>query len=440
MAITIGSAYTFASSTGFGDKNFSIAALSDTSFVIVYKRITDGLDYAVAGTISGTAITFGTPVSIGTGGGANKRAVCALSSSLALVIHNTSVSTLSISGTTVTHNTPTTLDASAGGLFSVTALNSTTALAGYYISGTGYHAVVVSVSGTACTVNTKQNLIATIPNDASIDALSSTAAIIGYTDGSSSYPKAAVISISGTTPSLGSATTLESANTYTTGGQGGEKFCVAVSATSAVMCWLNSTADDLRACAMSISGTTVTGGSVVSLDNTITTGNGWMVTVASPMASRLVFSYTDTTTGYQYLRSAALSGTTLTDNADKTTITGSGTILEGAVSAVGTGFVCAYNDGNLSFKAVAEATAAGLSLYTGSVTLVKRVDLNIMAIAPQGMVVRAADKTVVVVSAESSDSVLVESAAAPDYDTLTDLTGSHPSSSTRVILEVVGES
>lgn len=435
MTITIGSAYTFASATGFGDKNFSIAALSDTSFVIVYNRTTDGNDYIVAGTISGTVIAFGTPVSLGTGGGSNKRAVCALSSSLALVIYNTSVRTVSISGTTCTANSSTTLDASAANLFSVTALDATTALAGYSISGTGYHAVVLSVSGTTVTVNTKQNLIATIPNDVSIDALTSTAAIMGYTDGTSSYPKAAVITISGTTPSLGSATTLESANTYTTGGQGGEKFCVAVDSTHAVMCWLNSTADDLRACAMSISGSTVTGGSVVSLDNTIASGNGWMVTVCAPTASRMVFSYTDQSAAH-YLRSAALSGTTLTDNADKETITGTGTIWEGAVSAVGTGFVCAYNDGNLSFKAVAEATATGLRLYTGSGSLTERSDLTITGIKRGAFVVRS-NGSVVAGTSESGDSVVIEQSNSDDtYATWDDLTDSHPTGVITSIKEI----
>jgi len=222
------------------------------------------------------------------------------------------------------------------------------------------NAVVLSVSGTTVTPGTPVNLGST-PYELSVAGLDGSNAIFVYSDGTSAYPTAAVISVSGTTPTLNSTTVLESAQTVTSDGAFGQRWVTAIDGTTAAACWMNQAQTDFKTCAMSISGTTVTAGSVVTLDSTLTSGGGWTCAICAPTASRLVFGYTDyyLSPWFQYFLSATVAGTTITSNADKTASAINNTYLVG-ITALGTGFFAAYSQyvssGNYALRAAVEAT------------------------------------------------------------------------------------
>lgn len=423
MTITLGSVYTINSSSSCN--SISIAELSATSFVTVWRR--SGRFYAAASTISGTTITTGSAVTIGSPASSTAAAisVCALSSTLALVIWQDTTLTLSISGTTVTANATAALYtesyASGNRLHSVTALSSTAALAVYSLSvASKMYAVVLSVSGTTVTVNTRLEL-GTRPLYMSVDALSSTAAIFTHVSSGTCY--AAVISISGTTPSLGSAATLESSISSVSYGEVVQHWGVAVDSTHAVAAWVNGTS--VKAAAMSISGSTVTVGSVVTVVSGLT--SAWGACACAPTSSRVIFGYSDvgTSPARQFLISYALSGTTLTSNSDTTSLADNS--YEGAVSATGTGFVCGYNAAGAAINGVAEAGATALTFYTGTTGLTYRSDLpdGITDIARGGLLVRQSG-AVIIGAANANDVMLAQATSTDAFASWTDITESYP--------------
>lgn len=163
---------------------FHMQKLTATSFIAVYTCTsgTTGTAYAVAGSISGTTLTLGTPVTIVSGTSVRYVAVCALSSTLAgVAVRNGSSSRvypISISGTTLTLGTSSaafTASSVANGV-DIVALDSTRALLLYN------EAVrVVTFSGTSApTLGTAftTNLASTYANFAGCSVLMDTNKVV----------------------------------------------------------------------------------------------------------------------------------------------------------------------------------------------------------------------------------------------------------------------
>lgn len=130
-----------------------------TGFMLYYDATATASWKGVVYTISGEAITFGTPVTLQTQTqvGSNWGSSCvALSSTLVLVSmcensSNTYVQAVTISGTTVTANTSLSVEAAATSNHYLFFISSTTAYFGYLKNGSNeMGGVQISVSGTTC--------------------------------------------------------------------------------------------------------------------------------------------------------------------------------------------------------------------------------------------------------------------------------------------------
>ena len=300
----------------------SVATLSSSSFLYAYIEFDSGISVgnlrAVVGTVSGTAITFGTPVLIRSGLSPQGVGCCALSSTSAIVTYGNSSSiwagaALTISGTTITVGSEATTGTVASGSTCV-ALTSTTALCtddygnkarvatisgtsftwgpettfgstanyGYVTSaspttgvvarvssGVGLVATALTISGTTITAGTPTVIDPSAANDPfGIQAVSATSVIASYSDSSNSFLRAAAISISGTTITVGTPVTLSSfAVSYANFNSG--PVMAALSSSRALVTFRNSTASPalLVGVYLNLSGTTVSSSSAATISS-----------------------------------------------------------------------------------------------------------------------------------------------------------------------------
>jgi hypothetical protein len=190
-------------------------ALSSTTVLTVYRRTTAPLNlYAVAGTVSGSTITYGTPVLINTNAGWNAFMAVGLSSTTALVTAQASATTvlaygLNISGTTITVSTVSSAyTVNATYSTGISKLNSTQALYSHFSLGqTNYQFNTLTHNGTgaptfgtisAATTDAYTNIVqmAQIP-------LTATTTLVTY-ESSTNFILARVITTSGASaPTLG---------------------------------------------------------------------------------------------------------------------------------------------------------------------------------------------------------------------------------------------
>ena len=289
----------------------SLATLSTTSVIIFFNSYTNNGLYAIVASISGTTVTYGSAVLVRTDFSPQVASICALSSTLCLVGYETTASnyfgvkTLSISGTTITVNAEVT-NGTVSQIVSVRALTSTTALAVYNAA-----AVVISVAGTVPSFGTPAS-IGLSANYRSLALLSSTKAIVLY-DGTSSYPTANVISVSGTTVTVGSALVIQSVAT------GQLTSVIGLSETTAVA-EVTGAANILQLIPLTISGTTVTAGSISSL--TAANANSAPQAAAFVSATTAVGLYPQTSSGAGVAVLAIYGSSALATGSVTTVVTG----------------------------------------------------------------------------------------------------------------------
>lgn len=258
--------------------------ISATQAIVFYR--TAGTSRAVVLTVSGTSPSL--TLAVGTFAAASPveafyaedfssaPKIVQLSSTLYLASYtsgtNTGVIAISVSGTTVTIGSAVNIITASTVADSTTtyALTATTALV-IYKTTTGPHsidAVVISVSGTTCTVGTPATLgvYAGGTGVHSSCLLSATKALVGFTDSATNYPSVVAVTISGTTVTLGTRLTVES----TSIGSGNLDYTASsatrynphlfpLSASTALLWYLDSSGIS-RAVVLSESGGTVTAG------------------------------------------------------------------------------------------------------------------------------------------------------------------------------------
>ncbi len=327
----------------------SVATLSASSFLYAYIGYDTGAGtanlYAVVATISGTTITFGTPVTIRSGLSPQGVGCCALSPTSALVTYGNASSVfagtaLSISGTTITAGSETTTGTTASSV-SCVALTSTTALC---LDNYGTNVRVGTVSGTSLTWASPLGIGST-GNYAYITSASPTTAIaanIPYTGPNSGKLCATALTISGTSITAGSETVLDASPS-------GDPFGIqAVSATSAIAAYQATSTNYLRAVGMSISGTTITAGTPATLSSSAVYFSNYdagpiMAATSSAQALFVSRSSANTLVGQNLI----ISGTSVTTS-DTETILSTGprsptvTYLGSSKAAVGYGDSTTY--------------------------------------------------------------------------------------------------
>jgi hypothetical protein len=265
----------FESFNNYVSDNFDVSPLSDSAFIFSYVNTLEDI-YAVVGTVSGTTITFGTPVLVQASTTIERTAIVGLSATSALIFnHGASISSY---GLTISGNTITTVSTGASSISnvsmpSVTKIDSTRVLIGY-TSGTANAVRVATFNGaSAPTYGSSATLIAasygSSSNTLSALALIDTDKVIAFYSDSDSTPTiyadyARVCSISGTAITLGGQTQLGTGTSTSTPATTISKQALAISTTEA---WCS------NGYAVSISGTTVTslvpaGGNPNNLDGT----------------------------------------------------------------------------------------------------------------------------------------------------------------------------
>lgn len=204
--------------------------ISETKFVIVYNHA-DADGYCIAGTISGTTITFGTEAEYKDAAMVFVLGAVLIDTDKVLFCYEdsstlTACRIISLSGTTITLGVEATLYAGSvrtanyGSYQQIAKLSTTLAVFVYGISTTVSEAVTISVSGTTCTVNTAGKAQIAGSQDLyehAVIALNSTNFVVAYTDVTDSYKGYLYVgNVTGTTISFSgsSEVSFDSGTTY----------------------------------------------------------------------------------------------------------------------------------------------------------------------------------------------------------------------------------
>ena len=287
------------SASVYSGTNVSVAALSSTAFVISYQAVSTLYAQAVVATVSGTTITYGTPAALNAVSSSYTPAAALSATSFVVAYYNNSTNyanavVATVSGTTITAGTPQVMSSGTIGVgnFSVAALSSSLFVAAYSVSGSAY-LVAGSVSGTTITAGTPLVALSNFASsNVSIATLSSTTFIMGYVT-SAQYFNAAVGSISGTTITLGSGYSSPAA----LGTSPSAPSVAAFSSTSFVATY-NLGSSYINAIVGTISGTTVTFGQNVVLNNVASSMYAPPAVAAALSSSTFVVGYRNGSSGY----------------------------------------------------------------------------------------------------------------------------------------------
>jgi len=262
----------------FNDSNalsWDVSPLSSTAFIATFMNTVNDA-YAVVGTISGTTITYGTPVLVRASTTDSQVRACGLSATAAFIVSvnpgtSNIVYGLTISGNTITTVSTASSSTGATSAASITKVDATRAILGY-TSGTTNAARIVTFNGaSAPTLGTAVTLIgasySTFSGTLSSFALIDTDKVVAfYSDSDGNAPSvfgdfARVCSISTATITLGAQLTL---STSVSTGASANTQAIPISTTEA---WCT------NGYAVSVSGTTltslVTAGQNIDVSNNI---------------------------------------------------------------------------------------------------------------------------------------------------------------------------
>ena len=255
-----------------GDTNYiSAVALSDSKVLVAYRDSgNSGYGTAVVLTISGTTISVGNKT-VFNNGSTNDISAVALSDSQVLVAYNNGGNSyygtavvLTVSGTTISAGTETVFNRGNTNYISAVALNNSKVLVAYTDNGNLFYgtAVVLTISGTKISVGTETVFNSGTTSDVSAVALSNSQVLVAYTDnGNSSYGTAVVLTISGTTISVGTETVFNNRYTY-------NMSAAALSDNQVLVAYRdNSNSNYGTAVVLTISGTTISVGNKTVFNN-----------------------------------------------------------------------------------------------------------------------------------------------------------------------------
>jgi hypothetical protein len=243
-----------------GGRAWDVSPLSSTAFIVTFMNTVNDA-FAVVGTISGTTITYGTPVLVRASTSDTQVRACGLSSTAAFIVAvnpgtNNLTYGLTISGNTITTVSTVAASLTATSAASITKVDATRAIIGYTTTSNNTTRIVTFNGASAPTYGTAVNLIGATFNTTgeimSSFALIDTDKVVAfYSDSDVNVPSifgdfARVCSISGTTITLGTQLTLSTS--VSTGGSINTQ-AIPISTTEA---WCT------NGYAVSVSGTTLT--------------------------------------------------------------------------------------------------------------------------------------------------------------------------------------
>ncbi len=209
-SITYGTPVTFSSELRTGSRNSTLALLDSTHFVVEYTTRTGEFPdlvtntKVIAGTISGTTITFGSPTTLTSDDSAHYPYVSALDDTHALLLYGTDdgkgyTRVLSVSGTDITLGTAVEYSTASSDQSSAV-LDSTHAIITYrnYVTDNKAYSLVATVSGMGVTLGSATAVTDGTTYFPNTETLSSTTAILIYRDqGDNAQGKARLLTVSG---------------------------------------------------------------------------------------------------------------------------------------------------------------------------------------------------------------------------------------------------
>ena len=326
--VAVGSSTVFHSSTTNG---ISAVALSENKVLVAYSSTSTG--YAQILTISGTTITTNTATSFISVRAQDISAV-ALNETKALIAYrnqNTSYGDtviLTVSGTTISKGTATTFNSAYTGKLSAVTLNENKVLVAYCDTDNSSYgkAIILTINGTTISKGTATTFnSANTAYSISTVALSESKVLVAYSYGTS-YGTAQILTISGTTITTNTAKNFNSSRVYSIS-------TVALSDSSVLVAYEDySNSQYGRAIILSIDGTTITVGTKTTLNSSATTA---FSCIAFSSTSVTVF-YVSTGGLYKTFK---ISGTTITTNnqiESETLVQPSETVINGVANTSGT--------------------------------------------------------------------------------------------------------
>lgn len=208
--ITLGSATTISASAGnVGGSINPHVALLDTNKMLITYALSAGNSYAVIGTVSGNSISLGSAVSYDSANTFVGSAI--LSSTTAVVLADADIYHISVSGTTITPGVSATLGSGTNIDYIVCAANTSTDVLFVFQDGgssSKLQAQVASWGGASWTMGTKVEIASGTANfPADLIKITSNKFLLVYRNSSGGAIDSCIITLSGTTVSVGAITT-----------------------------------------------------------------------------------------------------------------------------------------------------------------------------------------------------------------------------------------
>lgn len=308
--------------TTINTTDINACKVSDTKVLVTYVQ-----SYSIYGciiTISGTSLTYGTPVQIASGNRYDRysapKPVLISPSKIAIACsiydgdnYHGSIIIVSVSGTSITVGSAIRLsDASGDGSFDIRKVSSSTALVVYSTVRYTVYAAVVSISGTTPSLGTAVTLgsasnVSNFGDGIALEMLSSSKAIVIYARNDSNIT-AKVLSISGTSVSVSATKDLW---TITSGSYNSIQTTLKLLSTNTLLCGqvTTYTSTSIKYRVLKVSGTSITYGTDVLVGNG---GSSWpaiFCILSSTKAMAFGMGNSPYTPNYYYL---TISGTVIT--------------------------------------------------------------------------------------------------------------------------------
>jgi len=278
----------------------------------------NGTIEVVASTGAGSVIAAGTPA-VFESASSEHFSVTTLTSTKSLVVYRDNGSAgygtaciLDVSGSSITAGTPVTFESASVYYISVIRLTDTKALVAYQDRGDSNKGTscILTVSGTSISVGSKTIFEAGATHYVSATMLTATKAMVVYRDaGNSGYGTSCILTVSGTSITAVTPVIFESVSIY---------YCkvTALSATKAIVAYYGTGSQPITAVVLDVSGTSITAGTPAAF--TPTSGVGTIAITTLSTTKALVVYQDNGNSGYGSSRVITVSGSSI--SAGSTTI------------------------------------------------------------------------------------------------------------------------
>ncbi len=322
--------------------------------VVAYLDEPSQLGKAVVGTVSGNAISFGTPVTFQASNVNWNSVVYDANTQKIVIVYEDGVAEVgkaivgTVSGTSISFGSAATFDANAATYFSATYDANAQKIVIFYADGSNYgKSIVGTVSGTSISFGsiTVYNSASSTWTSSTFDSLNNKV-VVAFRGATSGYGEAMVGTVSGTSISFGSSTVF---STQTSGGTSEISAVFDSSANKVVIGWQDGTDSNKGAAVVgTVSGTSISFGSKVFFSDS---ASGDISGTFDSNANKVVFFYRDNSNSNQgTLNSGTVSGSSITFGTETIFETGGTYKVSSTFDANAQKVVVVYRDNNDSLN------------------------------------------------------------------------------------------